>query len=162
MIFVLSDTHVPERMERLPRKLIDRMGAEDLVFHAGDFVGWEVFRELAGTATLHAVRGNMDHPRVRRSLPETKLVEIQGKTIGICHGSGSPVNLAQKVHGHFGQKCDVLIFGHSHVPYNAKIGDTLMLNPGSLSWNMAPPFVATYAVLTIEGDQVWAEILELK
>lgn len=162
MILVLSDTHVPERMEKLPRKLISRIGSEDVIFHAGDFVNWETFQELSGRATLHAVRGNMDHARIRQSLPEKKVVEIQGKRIGICHGWGSPVNLAQKVHGQFGQKCDVLIFGHSHVPYNGKIGDTLMLNPGSLSWNMAPPFDATYGILTIEGDQVWAEILELK
>jgi len=162
MIFVLSDTHVPERKKELPRKLTQRIKSEDLVFHAGDFVGWEVFRELAGLARLYAVRGNMDCAKIKRSLPDKRVVEVEGKRIGICHGSGSPAGLPQRVYEQFGRKCDVLIFGHSHVPFNRKIERTLMLNPGSLSWNMALPFDATYGVLTIEGDQVWAEILELK
>jgi putative phosphoesterase len=161
MIFVLSDTHVPERMKELPRNLVERIGPADLILHAGDFVVWEVFRQLSSLAAVHAVRGNMDEAKLRRFLPETKVLEIAGKKIGLCHGWGSRWGLPEKVRRQFGRTCDVLVFGHSHIPYNRKIGQTLMLNPGSLSGNATRYSGASYAVLTIEGDEAWAEIVEI-
>jgi putative phosphoesterase len=161
MIFVLSDTHVPDRMVELPRKLIKLIRPEDTIFHAGDFVGWEFFDQLTQLATVHSVCGNMDSTKLRRFLPQKKVVNIQGKRIGIIHGSGSPINLADRIYEEMGRDCDVLIFGHSHVPYNIKKGHTLLFNPGSASGNMSPPFDATYGVLTIEGNDVWAEIENL-
>jgi len=161
MIFVLADTHVPERMAALPRKFLNQVKAGDMIFHAGDFVRWEVLRELENLATVHGVRGNMDEPRIRRLLPESKVVEVQGKKIGLCHGSGSPHKLGERLYRKFGKKCDALIFGHTHAPFNQRIDDTLLFNPGSLSGNLVQPFAATYGVLTIEGDDVWVEIFEI-
>jgi putative phosphoesterase len=161
MIFVLADTHVPERMAALPRKFSDLVKPGDVIFHAGDFVRWEVLRELEDLATVHGVRGNMDEPRIRRLLPESKVVEVQGKKIAISHGSGSPHKLGERVYRELGKECDVLIFGHSHAPLNKKIDHTLLFNPGSLSGNLVPPFAATYGVLTIEGDDLWGEIFEI-
>jgi putative phosphoesterase len=161
MIFVLSDTHVPERIKELPRKLVERIGPADLILHAGDFVVWEVFRQLGSLATVHAVRGNVDDAKLRRFLPETKVVEVNGKRIGLCHGWGPRRGLPERVYKQFGRGCDVLVFGHSHLPYNRRKGRTLMLNPGSLSGNASRYSGASYAVLTVEGDEVWAEIVEM-
>lgn len=160
-IFVLADTHVPERMTAIPRKFSDSVNPGDVIFHAGDFVRWEVLRELEELATVHGVWGNMDEARIRRLLPESKVVELQGKKIAICHGSGSPHKLGERVYRDFGKECDVLIYGHSHAPLNKKIDDTLLFNPGSLSGNLVPPFAATYGVLTIEGADLWGEIVEI-
>ncbi len=151
---MLSDTHILERMTELPQKFLGQIESGDIIFHAGDFVRWEVFQKLKSLATLHAVFGNMDDAKIGRLLPEKKVVEVQGKKIGLCHGSGSPFKLWERVYQEFGERCDVLIFGHSHVPYNRKINHTLFFNPGSLSGNITPPFAATYGVLTIEGDDV--------
>jgi putative phosphoesterase len=160
MIFVLADTHVPERMAALPGKFLSQVKPGDVIFHAGDFARWEVLRQLEALATVHGVRGNMDEPRIQELLPESKVVELQGKRIGLCHGSGSPHKLEERVYRELGGKCDVLIFGHSHAPFNKKVDDTLLFNPGSLSGNLVPPFAATYGVLTIEADEVWGEIFE--
>ena len=162
MIFVLADTHVPERMAALPGKFLSQIKPGDVMFHAGDFVRWEVLRELEALATVYGVRGNMDESRIRKFLPDSKVVELQGKKIGLCHGSGSPHKLGERVHREFEGRCDVLIFGHSHAPLNKKIGDMLLFNPGSLSGNLVPPFAATYGVLTIEGDDVWSGIHEVQ
>ena len=161
MIFVLSDTHIPERIAKLPQKFLDQVKSDDVIFHAGDFTRWEVFEKLKRLTTLHAVFGNMDDTKIKQLLPQKKVVEVQDKKIGMCHGSGSPFRLGEKLYGEFGERCDVLIFGHSHVPYNRKMEDTLLFNPGSLSGNMTPPFNATYGILTIEGNDVWGEIFEL-
>jgi putative phosphoesterase len=161
MIYVISDTHVPERTSKLPQEFLDKIKPHDVIFHAGDFVSWETLKELESLAALHAVRGNMDGSKVKSSLEKKKVVALQGKKIGICHGSGSPVGLAERVYQEFEEKPDVIIFGHSHIPYNKKKENTLLFNPGSLSGNTTGPF-ATYGVLTIEGNDVWGEIFELE
>jgi len=161
MIFVLSDTHVPERMAKLPQKLLNQIKSDDIIFHAGDFVLWEVFQKLKSLATLHAVFGNIDDAKIKGFLLKKKVVEVQGRKIGLCHGSGSPFGVGERVYGELGERCDVLIFGHSHVPYNRKIKDTLLFNPGSLSGNRTPPFGGTYGVLTIDDD-IWGEIFEVE
>jgi putative phosphoesterase len=162
MIFVLSDTHVPDRIARLPQKFLEKIKSGDVVFHAGDFVQWTVLEDLQRLATVHGVCGNMDETKIQRLLPEKKLVEVQGKKVGLCHGSGPSHELWKRVCRNFEDKCDVLIFGHSHSPFNQKIGDTLFFNPGSLSSNLVSPFNATYGTISIEGDEVWAEIFQLK
>lgn len=167
MMYVISDTHVPERIAKLPKKFMDKINPHDIIFHAGDFVNWETFKELESVATLYAVRGNMDHSRIKDSLDKKKLVSLQGKRIGMYHGSGSPFGLGERVYKEFEEKSefwilrpDVIIFGHSHLPYNKKKDNTLLFNPGSLSGNFTSPF-ATYGVLTIDGNDVWGGIFEL-
>ena len=132
MIFVLADTHVPKRMAKLPQRFLDRIKSNDIIFHAGDFVCWEVFQRLKTLATLHAVFGNMDDVKLRKLLSEKKAAEVQGKKIGLCHGSGSPFKLGERLYQEFGERCDGLIFEHSYVPYNRKLDNTLLFNPGSL------------------------------
>jgi putative phosphoesterase len=161
MIYVISDTHIPERASNLPHRFLDKIKPHDIIFHAGDFVSREALRKLESLATLHAVSGNMDDPQIKNLLMRKKVVSLQGKRIGICHGSGSPVGLAERVYEEFEEKPDVIIFGHSHIPYNRKEENTLLFNPGSLSGNTAGPF-ATYGVLTIEGNDVWGEVFELE
>jgi putative phosphoesterase len=160
MIYVISDTHIPERMAKLPQKFLDKINPHDIILHAGDFVNWETFKELESRATLYAVRGNMDHSKIKDFLDRKKLVNLQGKRIGIHHGSGAPFGLAERVYREFEEKPDVIIFGHSHFPYNKKKENTLLFNPGSLSGNLMSPS-ASYGVLTIDDNDVWGEIFEL-
>jgi len=72
MIFVLSDRHISERMAKLPQKFWDQIKSDDVIFHAGDFIRWEVFQKLKSLATLHAVFGNMDDAQIGRLLPQKK------------------------------------------------------------------------------------------
>jgi len=168
MIYVISDTHISERIAKLPQKFLDKIKPDDIIFHAGDFVNWEIFKQLKSLATLYAICGNMDHPKIKDSLDKKKLVNLQGKRmgslrslqVGMYHGSGSPFGLAERVYREFDEKPDVIIFGHSHLPYNKKKEKTLLFNPGSLSGNLMSSS-ASYGVLTIDGNDVWGEIFEL-
>lgn len=47
----------------------------------------------------------------------------------------------------------LIVFGHSHVPVIARVGEVLLLNPGSPPWKRARPF-ASYAVVGIGHGQV--------
>jgi putative phosphoesterase len=51
---------------------------------------------------------------------------------------------------------DILVLGHTHVPMAARIGDTLVVNPGSLGQGGDPhhPGMMSYAVLDTDSDEV--------
>lgn len=65
-------------------------------------------------------------------------------------GSGVPTGIADRVKRTFGgSRLDIILFGHSHVPCNRVLDETLLLNPGRAS--------DSYAVLTVD-ETVQAEI----
>ncbi len=134
-IVVLSDTHIPVRAAKLPDKVLEEIKDADLVLHAGDFQTVEVVQELEKLGKLAAVHGNMDSDDVAEKLPEKVIVEIKNGDkefkIGIVHGYGAPDGMGQRVLEMFEEKLDCIVFGHSHQPFNEKINNTLMFNPGS-------------------------------
>jgi len=161
MIYVISDTHIPERISSLPQKFIEKVKKGDLILHAGDFTELKTYRDLECLATLYAVCGNMDYPEIKRLLPTRKVLEFSGCKIGLIHGFGSPFNLAKKVQREFDENLEVIIFGHSHSPYNLKHGETLLFNPGSLSGNLFS-WLKSYGILNMEEGKIWGEIIYLK
>jgi hypothetical protein len=127
-IGVISDTHV-RHFAQLPKELIRVLGKVDLIVHAGDVVTMDVIRGLQTLAPVQGVCGNMDLPEVRVSFPEKQLLELEGKKIGIVHGSGGPAGLESRVLQLF-PGADVVIFGHSHINTNGSINGVLLFNPG--------------------------------
>jgi len=156
-LFVISDTHVPEMNPKIPEDFLKQIKTDDILLHAGDFTNLKTLRELEKRCRVYAVRGNMDDPEVKKILPETRIVEISGKKIGIFHGWGAPFDLAQKAFRKFEESLDAVIFGHSHTPYHKKIDETLLFNPGSLTG-----INRTYGILRLEDEEIWADVIELK
>lgn len=161
MIYVISDTHIPERVSRLPQDFTEKVKKDDLILHAGDFTDVKVFEELKNLATLYAVRGNMDSPELRKLLPPKRVFEYSGFKIGLIHGSGSPYNLPGKAHREFSENLDLIIFGHSHSPYNLKHGNTLLFNPGSLSGNLSS-WKKSYGIIQTDAGKIWGEVIYIK
>ena len=127
-IGVISDSHV-KSLDALPKQLIETLAAVDLIVHAGDFTGLKVYEDLRQLGETKAVRGNMDEGDVCELLPETELLVIEEKKIGIVHGSGSPWGIEERVRKRF-DDVDVIIFGHSHIPKNGAIEGVYFFNPG--------------------------------
>lgn len=46
-VIVVSDTHMPKRAKKLPKRLIEDLGEADLIIHAGDWQTIEVYEELS-------------------------------------------------------------------------------------------------------------------
>jgi hypothetical protein len=160
-VLVLSDTHIPERASHIPEAFWKQVSKEEIILHAGDFTDLAVLKELEKKAKhVHAVWGNMDGREVRAVLPEKQMIDIGEYRIGMYHGSGPPHGLEEKVYKMFPEGLAVIVFGHSHSPYNKKIKKTLMFNPGSISWNQTGP--PTYGILHLEKEGVWGEIVEIK
>ena len=127
-IGVISDTHA-RHFAQLPQELVRVLGTVDLIIHAGDIVTMDVIRGLQTLAPVHGVCGNMDLPEVRVSLPPKQLIELEGKKIGIVHGSGGLAGLEDRVLQLF-PGADVVIFGHSHIATNDAVNGVLLFNPG--------------------------------
>ena len=160
-ILVISDTHIPERAQKLPPRFVNQISPDDIIVHAGDFTNLEVLRELQKLGKVYAVWGNMDEGRVKKALPEIETFQVEGTKIGIYHGYGAPDNLEKKVYDKVNRNLDVIVFGHSHTPYNQKLENCLMFNPGSLSGNKNTG-LPSYGTLNIDQGEIWGEIVEIR
>ena len=129
-IAVLADTHV-NRLEHLPKKLIDALSTVDLIIHAGDFTDVRLLEELKRLREVKAVHGNIDSRELKTVLPIKEIIEIGNKRIGITHGSGGPWGIEERVRKMFeSDRIDIIIYGHSHRSQNKVINDILFFNPG--------------------------------
>ena len=157
-ICVLSDTHIPVAAPALPPDLLRALKGADLILHAGDILEMSVLDELGAIAKVEAVRGNMDRPDVQQGLPVKKVVEAQGKRIGLIHGSGPPWGLSSRVLREF-PDVDIIVFGHSHHPLSEQRDKVLLFNPGSPTDGRFAPY-KSYGVIEIT-ETVKAEIVRL-
>jgi len=143
-IAVLADTHV-NRLEHLPKKIIDALSTVDLIIHAGDFTDVQLLKELKRLRKVKAVRGNMDSTELKTVLPVKEIVEIENKRIGITHGSGGPWGIEERVRKMFeSDRIDIIVYGHSHQSQNKVINDILFFNPGKATYS--------FGILTIDGE----------
>jgi uncharacterized protein len=133
LIAVISDTHLPRGARRLPDACVERIAAADLLLHAGDFSTLEVLRELEAIGPpLVGVHGNVDSADLRRLLPEERVVEADGARIGMVHDAGPRLGRLERLRRRFGDRADVVVFGHSHLPLHEQAPDGFqILNPGS-------------------------------
>jgi putative phosphoesterase len=130
-VVVLSDTHIGHRSRRrLPDAAYDHLESADFILHAGDVVVGEVLDELAGFAPVSAVLGNNDHDLVG-VLPERRVLELAGARVGMVHDSGAAAGRERRMRRWF-PDCDVVVFGHSHIPWDRPgVDGQLLFNPGS-------------------------------
>jgi putative phosphoesterase len=89
-----------------------------------------VLEELEALAPVQAVFGNMDEPALKTRLPERRIVEVEGVRIGLVHIPGPSAGRAQRLASWF-PGCDVLVYGHTHVPEVVRFGELWIVNPGS-------------------------------
>ena len=76
-IAIVSDTHMPRGLRRLPDECVSRLRRADLIIHAGDLVELSVLEQLQAYGPVVAVQGNVDNDEVRARLPDSALVEAE-------------------------------------------------------------------------------------
>lgn len=137
-VLVLSDTHIRHNgRRRLPAAVYRHLEQADLILHAGDVTVGEVLEDLARYAPVHGVLGNNDRELVG-SLPESVVMVVAGVSLAMVHDSGSAAGRERRMRRRF-PGADVVVFGHSHVPYNRQGIGQLLLNPGSPTDRRAQP-----------------------
>lgn len=147
-LLVLADTHLPTRAKRLPDAVWAAVDAADLVVHAGDWIDGELLTSLELRAPVLGVWGNNDPPDLRMRLPEVARATVDGIRIAVMHETGVAVGREQRMDAAF--DADVLIFGHSHIPWDAVTPAGMrLLNPGSPTDRRRQP---TCSYLTAVAD----------
>ncbi|WP_028654982.1 metallophosphoesterase family protein [Nocardioides sp. J54] len=147
-LLILADTHVPKRARDLPEEVWRAVEAADLVVHAGDWVDVRLLDELEQrSARLVACWGNNDHGELRERLPEVARVELEGLRLGVVHETGQAKGREERMSAEY-PDLDVLVFGHSHIPWDTVTSTGLrLLNPGSPTDRRCQPH-CTYLTAT--------------
>jgi hypothetical protein len=129
---MMADTHVPKRARDLPAQLWEAVEAADVVVHAGDWVDLETLDRLSARAQrLEAVYGNNDGAELRERLPEVARFELGGIRFAVVHETGPATGRELRCDERFAGT-DVLVFGHSHIPWDTTTATSMrLLNPGS-------------------------------
>ncbi|MGZ5400801.1 MAG: metallophosphoesterase family protein [Nocardioides sp.] len=153
-LLLLADTHVPKRAHDLPAVVWEEMERAEVTVHAGDWVDERLLSECEARAQrLVAVYGNNDHGVLRERLPEVARVEVEGIRIGVVHETGDARGRERRC-GERYPDLDVLVFGHSHIPWDTTTATGLrLLNPGSPTDRRRQPH-GTYLTLTVDQGQL--------
>lgn len=129
-VLVVADTHIRRRSSRtLPPRVREMADAADLILHAGDIVVADVLDDLRTHAPVHAVLGNNDHELVGE-LPETMELELAGVSVAMIHDSGQARGRTGRMRRRF-PAADLVVFGHSHIPWDTVDDGQVLFNPGS-------------------------------
>jgi putative phosphoesterase len=127
-ILIFSDSHGKSTLMN-KAILIEK---PDLLLHLGDgiFDMHKVQTEFTGVAAA-AVKGNCDiavnEPEKRTlNLDGIKIYMTHGHIYGVKSGYDTLIEAAKK------EGADILLFGHTHVPFYEMKGALHILNPGSL------------------------------
>lgn len=150
----MADTHVPQRARDLPEQLWRAASEADVVVHAGDWVCVELLDTLlARTNRLIAVVGNNDGPSLSARLPEIATAELDGLRLAVVHETGPARGREQRCAARF-PDADVLVFGHSHIPWDTVASTGLrLLNPGSPTDRRRQP-TCSWMTAEIEDGQL--------
>ena len=147
IIGVISDTHGLLRPQALAG-----LGGSELIIHAGDVGDPEILKWLEEIAPVTAVRGNIDVAAWALALPETAVLDADGKQIYILHDLNQ-LDLKPEAAGFA-----AVISGHSHVPLQRTEEGVLYFNPGSAGprrFNLP----VSVGKLRIDGKEIKAEVI---
>ncbi|CAN5377945.1 metallophosphoesterase [soil metagenome] len=149
-LLLIADTHLPKRARDLPAQVWDEVGRADVVIHAGDWVDVPLLDALeARSARLVACWGNNDGPDLRARLPERADVTLAGVRFTVVHETGGTPGRDTRMARAY-PDTDVLVFGHSHIPWDTTAPTGLrLLNPGSPTDRRRQPF-CTYMTATVD------------
>lgn len=175
-IGVVSDSHIPDRMNSLPRNLFAALEGVSLLLHAGDICNPQVLDSLRQIAPVLAVQGNRDVLYAANwALPLARVIEVGAVRIGLTHGHGGLRGyLKEKLYYYtvgyelerfienvttpFSQ-VQAVVFGHSHRPVNQLREGVLLFNPGALGPDYYTPHGPTAGILTVAGERVTGQIV---
>ena len=152
-ILVLSDTHAPRRWKSCPPAVAGWLRQADTILHAGDVCTADVLVELAQYAPVHAVLGNNDGPDVAEwGAPATLQLELAGLRVAMIHDSGPAAGRLRRMRAAF-PAVELVVFGHSHIPFDESDGHLRIFNPGSPTDRRRQPH-GTLGVLDIADGRL--------
>jgi len=152
-LLLIADTHVPKRARDLPPQVWDAVTAADVVIHAGDWVDAGLLDALQDRSRrLVACWGNNDGDELRRRLPERADDELGGLRFTVVHETGGAAGREARMAKAY-PDTDVLVFGHSHIPWDTRADTGLrLLNPGSPTDRRRQPHCTYMTATAADGE----------
>lgn len=162
-IVIVSDTHGNVANFR---KIVGWLNKEKIkiILHCGDIGSPESLKESLADfkGEFFGVFGNMDKDfkfliEEYNKIPKVKInevfleTEIEKKKIAITHFPASAKKMAES------QKYDLVFYGHTHRPWEEKIGNCRLINPGESAGHFYKP---CFAVYDTDTDNLELKILE--
>ena len=162
-IAIISDTHGNVANFR---KVVDWLNKENIrvILHCGDIGNTESLKESLADfkGNFFGVFGNMDKDfkiliEEYNKIPRVKInedileTEVEKKKIAITHFPDTAKKLAQS------GKFDLVFYGHTHRPWDEKIGECHLINPGELAGQFYKP---TFAIYDTSTGKLELKILE--
>ena len=141
-LLLIADTHVPKRARDLPAAVWDEVARADVVIHAGDWVDVALLDELE--SRRRAPGGVLGQQRRRRTCgpgcPSAPTSTLAGVRFTVVHETGGAGGRDARMSRLY-PDTDVLVFGHSHIPWDTTSATGLrLLNPGSPTDRRRQPF----------------------
>jgi putative phosphoesterase len=156
-IGVVSDTHMFSRASHLPEALVEGLRGVELILHAGDWMDEAVIDLFAAIAPVDGIAGNNDCVEIINRFGRRKVLKLAGYRVGMVHGDGgrsTPDSAFRSFCDSSGNgTVDVVLFGHSHIPYLEERGGMLLFNPGSPTDKRRQPRYS-YGILTLAQQAV--------
>lgn len=145
---VVSDTH--GYTGNLYRA-VEQAGKIDLLIHLGDVCNdeREIYNRLQ--CGVKILRGNNDW---NRDLAEKAIIPIGENKIFATHGHKYNVywSVDSLFYAAMSEGCNIILYGHTHVPHMEQEGETLILNPGSLTYPRGKEHKPSYAIIEFHDD----------
>jgi len=152
-LLVMSDSHgnYPHTL-----RAHELAGPVDHIIHLGDGAEDALLLGQLLEVPVFRVAGNCDmDPR----LPLELTLDFGGCRVFLTHGNRHLVKsgLRQLVDKGLEVGAGVILYGHTHQPALQTVAGMLVVNPGALKQG----FPGSYAILTLTGSEVHAEIFPL-
>jgi len=186
IVGLISDTHIPHRLKRLPGAVLDALSGVDLILHAGDVDSPGALGPLRDVAPVYAVRGNvhvldlsdggaMFPPVVELDLAGQRVVlvhghrpgllgfllkglDVAGQLIGLTDNGKTNRRIARRL-ARLYPEADVIVFGHTHRAHVERVGRPLLVNPGAVC--AARGEKPTLARMRLDTEGAHVEIISL-
>jgi len=147
-IAIVSDTH--DNWANF-KKALDWIKKENIqmILHCGDISSQEIISDAKKIfEDIRFVKGNADFDL---DAPNFLELEIENKKIFFTHFPAEAKKATES------GKYDVVFYGHTHRPWEEKIGQCRMINPGELAGHFYKP---TFAIFNINTGSLELKILE--
>lgn len=152
-IGVISDTH-----NFLDPKVPELLAGVDHILHGGDIGQNRLILELEAIAPVTAVLGNTDDAGL--PFKQTEVVDLVGQKF-LIHHIINPRSLEESIARRIErEKPSVVVFGHTHKPFNETINGTLYFNPG-YAGNSRFGMERSVAILRWDGKKLRPEYFNL-
>lgn len=160
-IAIISDIHGNMVYLSKAKEIIEKAQVNTVVC-CGDIQTEEIFHELdSWRQKVYLALGNADkelgrkleagilYPERLEYYNDFGVINLVGKKIAFCHYDFLAKKLANE------NKYDLIFYGHTHTPWEEKINNTVLLNPGEITAQFGKPTFAIYDLDELKAKLVF-------